>query len=146
MSNKNKKGLATLKEAMIGITIIVFVASGLLMFNADISTNYGYNYTNYGGINDTTAINELTQNVYDDIQGASETPFGAAYYAIKGGWDSFKLLFQMMNIGTAVYTNVTDVTSTTGVPIPTFVSGLIIVMLTLIIIFAALSYIGKVNM
>ena len=147
MKQKNKKGLATLKEAMIGITLIVFCVAGLIMFNADISTTYSNNYTDMSGIaGSSEEIEMLTENVYSDIQGASESPFGAAYYAIKGGWDSFKLMFALINIGGNIYGNTTDTATSVGLNIPSFVTGLILVMISLTLIYAALSYIGRVNM
>jgi hypothetical protein len=141
------KGEFTLSSLMFAIVVVMFVIGGMAVFSTDILiTNYPTaNVTNYSTIAQLNATTDLTESIHDNIQQASETnTLGAIGFAIKGGWDTVRLMFSSFNIMQS-FTGDIEREGILPFAMPSWFMGMITVIITLIIVFSALRFIGKVN-
>lgn len=141
------KGEFTLSSLMFAIVVVMFVIGGMAVFSTDILiTNYPTaNVTNYSTIAQLNATTDLTESIHENIQQASETnTLGAIGFAIKGGWDTVRLMFSSFNIMQS-FTGEIEREGILPFAMPSWFMGMITVIITLIIVFSALRFIGKVN-
>jgi hypothetical protein len=141
------KGVFTLSSLMFALVVVMFVIGGMAVFSTDILiTNYPTaNVTNYSTIAQLNATTDLTESIHDNIQQASETnTLGAIGFAIKGGWDTVRLMFSSFNIMQS-FTGDIEREGILPFAMPSWFMGMITVIITLIIVFSALRFIGKVN-
>lgn len=141
------KGEFSMSALMFSIVTVMFVITGLVVFSNNILvTNYPTaNVTNYSMLANTEDIEALSSSSYESIQEASETStLGAIGFAIKGGWDTLKLMFSSLDI---FQTMTGEIEEGAMLPfaIPVWFLTLLTITITLIIIFAALRFMGKVN-
>ena len=142
------KGLNySLSVIIVSIVCVFGAIAGLSVFTADVITNYptdAVNMTNFSVINRMNQTWNMTQTVNEDIQSATETPILAPYYAIKGGWDALLSMVSVVDIFSETVTEVSN--TTTGFVIPDWFKMMIYIVITLIIIFTLLAFMGKVNL
>jgi len=141
------KGEYTMSSLLFAIATVMCVIVGLSVFSTDLLiTNYPTeNVTNFSSLSQMNQTIQMTDNIYYDIQQASETStLGAIGFAIKGGWDTMRLMFQSLNIFKS-FTGDIDASGILPFAIPTWFTILLTIMVTFVIIFAALRFIGKVN-
>jgi len=141
------KGEFTMSAMIFSLITVMFIVAGMVVFSSDILlVNYPTaNVTNYSTISRMNETSELSESVYSNIQQASETStLGAIGFAIKGGWDTFRLMFRSLNI---FQTMTGDIERSGMLPfaIPGWFLAMLTIIITMIIVFAALRFIGKVN-
>lgn len=134
----------TFSTIFFAVLVVCGVVIGLANFSTEILIdNYPTaNVTNYSTISHMDSLENRTDDIYESVRGAQETPFSSAYYAVKGGWNTVLLMFESLDI---FNTMITDVSIHAGVPIPTWFMVMLSIAVSLIMIFAALMFIGKVN-
>ena len=139
----------TMSELLFGMVCVFMVFAGISIFTTNLFTEYPTNVTsNFSTINRMANFTNQTDYVMQDLQSAQESAsagsyLGAGYYGIKGGWDAMLSMVSMTNIFTAT---ITDVNEETKGYIPDWMIQGIMICFTLILIFALLAFIGKVNL
>ena len=147
------KGEMTISSFIFGLATALFVVCGVVLFSTDVilnnyPTSNTTNFTKITNLNGT--MGQLSANVTYNIQQATETSgLESAGYAVKGGWNTMLLMFSSLDIFDSMMGGIggTGGENEYILPfrLPDWFYALMIMLVTFVIVFGLLKYIGKVN-
>lgn len=140
------KAMMQMSTLLITLVTMFVVVALLSTFTGEIVVNQypTANVTNFSTLSKMGEMSNMTNQAYNTTSGATESVWGAAYYTIRGGWDTIKIMFESLNIFKSFSSDLAQITRPFGIPDVFY--AFITILLTFVLIFAALQFMGKVNL